>query len=114
MSQSHDGVVGARGDAGDLYPPDLGVGGLPAGVEHYTNSSSLANIESASGQLLRGPPRGRRAGQILLDIQNRILYPSLMQKQVLIRRVLINLGLIQDDGIFRCVLSEFTEKELSA
>ena len=38
-------------------------------------------------------------------MQDRVLYPSLMQKQVLIWQILINLRLIQDGG---------AEKELSA
>jgi hypothetical protein len=52
--------------------------------------------------------------QILLDIQDRIRYPSLMQKQVLIRQVLVNLGLIQDGGIVRYARHTFADKELSA
>jgi hypothetical protein len=47
-------------------------------------------------------------------MQDRILYPSLMQKRVLIGQILINLGLIQDCGIVRSARHKFAEKELSA
>ena len=47
-------------------------------------------------------------------MQDRILYPSLMQKQVLIGQILINLGLIQDGGIVCFARRTFAEKEPSA